>query len=465
MSEYTPEQLSEYISKIFNAVLSTKNISSTYIVLIAFASLFVDAYDQAGISFAISSYTNYFSYVSSWLQSFGLSSIAIGAAVGSAIGGWLTDRIGRRSMFLVNMTLFTVAALLAGISTNIFEFSAFRIALGFAVGADTATGFAYIFEYLERNQRLKWSNYWQLAWYPMYLATIGFLIVPYFLITGSLTDPFLWRVVMFVGAGLGLILLILRSRMPESIMWEAYRGRIGTAKRLLMEKYGIIVDVPNVDQVVKRPARSLRSLFKVYRSEKWKVLLFAIIGAQAINLSFYSYGYFFPYLITILGFKGSIAKIEADSVVYAAGVVGGFLSGALTLKIGTKRLWEIGAWGMAGSVTLDALTYAFHLPLDIFVAGTTLYIFFESLCVSNLITTINASYSVEERGTATGWYYFWAKIASIVGLAGGLTYLNAVRLSTMIFYVVILSVAALIGLLVEDATKITPPELQAVRAK
>jgi len=77
MSEYTPEQLSEYISKIFNAVLSTKNISSTYIVLIAFASLFVDAYDQAGISFAISSYTNYFSYVSSWLQSFGLSSIAI----------------------------------------------------------------------------------------------------------------------------------------------------------------------------------------------------------------------------------------------------------------------------------------------------------------------------------------------------------------------------------------------------
>jgi len=58
-------------------------------------------------------------------------------------------------MFILNMIFFTIMAILGVLSTNICELLFFRTLLGFALGADTATGFACIFEYIEKSQRVQ----------------------------------------------------------------------------------------------------------------------------------------------------------------------------------------------------------------------------------------------------------------------------------------------------------------------
>jgi len=199
MSSYSREDIERGIAKIYETVLSTKNITAKYIVILALASLWLDAYDFAAISFATASLKNTFPNVPNILLSFAIGSIQLGAVIGAVAGGWLNDRIGRRNMFILNMILFTVMAVLAGLSTNIYELTAFRGLLGFALGADTATGFAYIFEYLEKSQRLFWSNLWQLQWYIMYLVTIAFILTPFYFVTHTLSSPLLWRVIMIIG--------------------------------------------------------------------------------------------------------------------------------------------------------------------------------------------------------------------------------------------------------------------------
>jgi len=174
------DQIENGIKEIYNTVLSTKNITARYIAILALASLWLDAYDFAAMSFAVASLKNTFPNVSSLLLSFAIGVIDLGALFGAIVGGWLNDRIGRRDMFILNMILFIFMAVLGGFSTNIYELTVFRGLLGFALGADTATGFTYIFEYLEREQRLFWSNLWQLQWYIMYLVTIGFILLPFY---------------------------------------------------------------------------------------------------------------------------------------------------------------------------------------------------------------------------------------------------------------------------------------------
>jgi len=423
MSSYSREDIERGIAKIYETVLSTKNITAKYIVILALASLWLDAYDFAAISFATASLKNTFPNVPNILLSFAIGSIQLGAVIGAVAGGWLNDRIGRRNMFILNMILFTVMAVLAGLSTNIYELTAFRGLLGFALGADTATGFAYIFEYLEKSQRLFWSNLWQLQWYIMYLVTIAFILTPFYFVTHTLSSPLLWRVVMIIGGPLALIILLLRSKIPESVLWLAYQGKLSSAKRILKQTYGIdLPDVPDVDVKIREVGRGFKSAFSIFKSNKWRELVYSFNGNFEQSFIFYTFGFYIPYILLALKLAGPLATIEASAILYSGGVIGGYLTAWLTPRIGTKSQYVIGAVGEGISVGLIALTYILKLPLSFFVLFSFLFYFFHVIGpASQGMTSINAFFGTRERGTAAGWGYFWVKLAAVLGLIIGLS--------------------------------------------
>lgn len=423
MTEYSKEEIEKGIEKIYNTVLSTKNITAKYIIILALASLWLDAYDFAGITFAVTSLKNTFSDVPNVLISLAIGSIQLGAVIGAVAGGWLNDRIGRRNMFILNMILFTIMAILGGLSTNIYELTIFRGLLGFALGADTATGFAYIFEYLEKNQRLFWSNLWQIQWYIMYLVTIGLILTPFYFISHSLTTPILWRVIMIIGGPLALIILLLRSRIPESVLWLAYQGKLATAKRILKQTYGIdLPDVPDVDAQFREVARGFKSAFSIFRKSKWRELIYSFNGNFEQGFIFYTFGFYVPYILLSLKLVGPLATLEASAILYLGGVIGGYLTALLTPRIGTKSQYVIGAIGEGASVGLIALTYILHLPLSFFVIFSFLFYFFHVIGpASQGMTSINAFFGTKERGTAAGWGYFWVKLAAVIGIVIGLS--------------------------------------------
>lgn len=415
------EQIENGIKEIYNVILSTKNITAKYIVILALASLWLDAYDFAAMSFATASLQNTFPTASSLLISFSIGVIDLGALFGAIIGGWLNDRIGRRNMFILNMILFIVMAILGGLSTNIYELTVFRGLLGFGLGADTATGFTYIFEYLEKSQRLFWSNLWQLQWYIMYLFTIGFILVPFYFIEHSLTTPLLWRIIMIVGGVIAAIILGFRSRIPESVLWLAYQGKLATAKRIIKKTYGIdLPNVPDIDVIIRPVGRGIKSAFSIFKRSKWRELVYSFNGNFEQSFIFYTFGFYIPYILLALKLVGPLATLEASAILYAGGVIGGYLTAWLTPRIGTKSQYVIGAIGEGTSVGLIALTYILHLPLQYFVLFSFLFYFFHVIGpASQGMTSINAFFGTAERGTAAGWGYSWVKLAAVIGLLIG----------------------------------------------
>src|SRR5882724_3912528 len=69
-----------------------------------------------------------------------------GALVGSLIGGWLSDKIGRRVMFLSTMIMFIILALVQAFVTSVGLLVVVRLFLGIPLGSDISNGYTYIME-------------------------------------------------------------------------------------------------------------------------------------------------------------------------------------------------------------------------------------------------------------------------------------------------------------------------------
>jgi len=84
-----------------------------------------------------------------------------GALIGALLGGWLSDKIGRRVMFLVTMVLFIVLALAQAFVPNVTWLIVIRFLLGIPLGSDISTGYTYIMESMAKGEREVMGNRWQ----------------------------------------------------------------------------------------------------------------------------------------------------------------------------------------------------------------------------------------------------------------------------------------------------------------
>ena len=459
---YSKEEIEEGIKKIYRVVLQQAGITPYYVIGLAMASWFVDAYDFSALSLGAASFKATFPWMSSWLFGFAMSSVQIGATVGALLGGWLTDRLGRRTMFILNMILFTIMAIGAGLAPDPYTFSAFRIALGFALGADIVTSFTYIFEYLEVRRRLVFSNSIDAWWFGSVVFAALFIYLPLYYVLHTLTSHWFWRITMFVGGVAAFIIFLLRSKMPESVLWLAYQGKLATAKRIIKQVYGIdLPDVPDVDVELRKVARGFRSFFRIFRRSKWKELVSCFVGSFEGAFEYYSWGFYFPYIILVFAHLGAISTIVASTIMNIAGLIAGVVTALLTLRLGTKNLYVIGAFGTGLSMLAAAFVLpAKILPLIILFASTFLFLHVIGPMGSQTFTMINAYFGPSERGTAGGWNYFFTKLAAVISAFWAPTLFATIGvINTLYALSAFAIVTAIIGLvLAPDARTYRPEE-------
>ena len=68
----------------------------------------------------------------------GATSYLAGAVLGALFFGYLTDRLGRRKLFLVTLATYSLATLATALSWNFWSFALFRAITGFGIGGEYA---------------------------------------------------------------------------------------------------------------------------------------------------------------------------------------------------------------------------------------------------------------------------------------------------------------------------------------
>ena len=148
--------------------------------------------------------------------------LLLGAAVGAAVGGRLSDALGRRRMILLLAIIFFIGTMGCVLSPNYEVLVFFRFVLGLAVGGASVTVPVYLAEIspYERRGSLVTRNEFMIVFGQFLAFAINAII---YNIWGD--NDVVWRYMLLVAVLPAFVLFFGMLRMPESPRWLVHKGR------------------------------------------------------------------------------------------------------------------------------------------------------------------------------------------------------------------------------------------------
>ncbi|MDQ6936065.1 MAG: MFS transporter [Actinomycetota bacterium] len=331
-----------------------------------------------------------------------------GACVGALFFGHLTDRLGRKKLFMMTLAVYTVATVLTAFSGNPMWYFIFRFFTGAGIGGEYAAINSAIDELIPAKHRGRVDigingSFWVGA-------TIGSLLtIP--LLDPKLVAPGLgWRLAFGLGAILAVGILLVRRNVPESPRWLFIHGREDEADGIVSqiesdvaESSGESLPSPE-DEITIRQRKSIgfvtiaKTAFQVY--PKRTVLCLALFIGQAFlyNAFFFTYG---DALGNLLGVKQTGWYLAAFAV---SNFAGAFLLGRLFDTVGRVKM-------IAGTYMLSGLllvVVGFMLgsltAVTLTIAGMVIF-FFASAGASAAYLTASEVFPMETRALAIAFFY------------------------------------------------------------
>ncbi len=335
-----------------------------------------------------------------------------GACAGALLFGQLTDRFGRKRLFMVTLGVYLLATSLTALSFSPLWFFVFRFFTGFGIGGEYSAINSAIDELIPAKHRGRVDisingSYWGGAVGGALLAVVA-------LNTQNLPIDVGWRLCFALGAILGVVVLLVRRNVPESPRWLFIHGREREAERIVSsieqevrEQTGEQLEEPHGSiRVHQRRAIPLtlivRSVATMY--PRRTVLGLALFASQAFlyNAVLFSLGYmlktFFgvagadePYYIAVFAVGNLLGPLLLGRFFDTLGrkpmIAGTYLLSGVLLLI-TGWLFKEGDFGTAG-----------------FVAALCVVFFFASAGVSAAYLTVSEIFPLETRALCIAVFY------------------------------------------------------------
>jgi MFS family permease len=337
-----------------------------------------------------------------------------GACLGALFFGQLTDRWGRKKLFMITLAVYLVATVLSAFSMNAIYLYVMRFFTGAGIGGEYAAINSAIDELIPAKYRgrvdLAINGSFWLG------ATAGAVLSIPLLDTSLFPVDVGWRLAFALGAVLGIGILVVRRTVPESPRWLFIHGReeeaeriVGDIERQVEEETGRRLAEPR-DSITIRQRRSIgfrliaRSVFTLY--PKRSVLCFALFVGQAFlyNAFFFTYG-------TVLTTFDFVLIDAADVGYYVAAFaisnfLGALLLGPLFDSIG--RITMISGTYILAALLLAATAFLFNAEALTAVTLTgmgMLTFFFASAGASAAYLTVSEIFPMETRALCIAFFY------------------------------------------------------------
>ncbi|HME85628.1 MAG TPA: MFS transporter [Roseiarcus sp.] len=376
------------------------------------ASILVEAWDLYGIAFVLIFIRDQY-HPSPLLLGLAAAGTQGGAVIGALLGGWLSDKLGRRLMFLATMVLFIVLALAQAFVSSVVTLAVIRLFLGVPLGSDIATGYTYIMEMMPKGQREVMGNRWQFMFAVGQVLTLA--VIALFLIL-NLNHELIWRVTLGLGAVPALVILILRHDLPETAVWLVRQGRFREAKEVATRMYDDRLDMlPDQDVNVTKP-RPTAFLADIKQDPiRWRATLYGWIACFAQGSEFSTFAFYLPVLFVMVGVSSVLGTTVVTMALYVIAAISGWVGPLLTPKIGQRGI-SIAGFGIVfvSLLVAAAALYTGAKAVLPFAAAAMLWGHYWD--ASNCMTIPSVVAKPEYRGTASGFAYIFVKLPSFLAI-------------------------------------------------
>jgi MFS family permease len=353
------------------------------------------------------------------------SSYLLGAVLGAFFFGRLTDRLGRKKLFTITLAVYLLATAATSLSWDAWSFVAFRFLTGAGIGGEYSAINSTIQELVPARYRGQLDLTINGSfWVGAALGAGGSLV----LLDPRVIDPaFGWRLAFFIGATIGLVILVMRIWIPESPRWLVTHGFARQAdvvvRGIEAQFTGRRVADGTYNKVRLRPrshtplGEVARTLFSTYRRRTLVGL--SLMVAQA----FFYNAIFFTYALVLTDFFGTPANAVGWYILpFAAGnVLGPLLLGRLFDTVGRKTMIA-STYALSGILlAVTALLFSRGL-LDArtLTLAWMIVFFFASAAASAAYLTVSEIFPLEIRALAIAFFY--AVGTAVGGIAGPLLF-------------------------------------------
>ncbi len=214
----------------------------------------------------------------------------IGIMVGAVVFGFLSDRYGRRPMFIITLLWYAFFTVACAFSRNIWLFIFFRFMAALGIGGEYTAISSAVVEFVPRRTRGKIDAFIMSLWPIGAIASALLVMFALKLFPSDIA----WRVGFLLAVVLAVFALIIRRYVPESPRWLIGKKRFKEAEKtivsietLVMEKKGL-KELPAVKSVVVYPgARSMwRQTGELFTQYPWRVGLGAALNFSQVALGY-----------------------------------------------------------------------------------------------------------------------------------------------------------------------------------
>jgi MFS family permease len=346
-----------------------------------------------------------------------------GQVIGALVFGRLSDRLGRRKLFILTLAIYLIGSGIAGFAQDFWFLAAFRFVAGLGIGGEYAAINSAIDELIPS----KYRGHVDIAINGTYWggAALGAFANIYLLDTSIFAENIGWRIGFFLGPVLGIAIIFLRRHIPESPRWLMTHGREDEAERTVSQIEESVEKstghrLPDVDD---SKAMTVTPLDKVGFLTIARVLLKqyptrTLVGAtMMITQAFLYNAIFFTYALVLTNFFG--LKTSETSIYFFPFAIGNLL-GPIILG----RFFD--TWGRRQMIFLTYLVSGLVLATSAFlfradaISATVQVVFwcvsffFASAGASSAYLTVSEIFPLELRSQAISYFFALAQIFGAV---------------------------------------------------
>jgi MFS family permease len=349
----------------------------------------------------------------------------IGEVIGALFFGRLSDKLGRRNLFMITLGVYLVGSGLTAITPAGGKWFLFlygtRVIAGMGIGGEYAAINSAIDEMIPARFRGRVDlavngTYWAGA----LIGTVVTLVL-----LNNLAPDTSWRLAYAVGPALALIIIFVRRHLPESPRWQIMHGREEGAEASIAEieqdvaaTRGELPPVPDDQAIEIRPTEQigylalLRVLFSHYPSRAIYGAILMITQSFLYNAIFFTYG-----LVLEFFFNVKPTSTPYYFMAFAAGnLLGPLVLGHLFDTIGRRKMIS-GTYLIAGVLLV--------ITAQLFKAGTlnattqtlcwSVIFFFASAGASAGYLTVSEIFPLEVRAKAIAVFFAIAQCFGFLG--------------------------------------------------
>ncbi|QFY02911.1 MFS transporter [Bacillus cereus] len=350
-----------------------KEISKRKLLGIAGLGWLFDAMDVGMLSFVMVALQKDWGLTSQemgWIGSIN----SIGMAVGALIFGILSDKIGRKSVFIITLLLFSIGSGLTALTTTLAMFLVLRFVIGMGLGGELPVASTLVSESVEAHERGKivvlLESFWAGGW--LIAALISYFVIP----------KYGWEVAMVLSAVPALYALYLRWNLPDS---------------------------PRFQKVEKRPS-VIENIKSVWSGEYRKATIMLWILWFCVVFSYYGMFLWLPSVMVLKGFS-LIKSFQYVLIMTLAQLPGYFTAAWFIERLGRKFVLVTYLIGTACSAYLFGVADS----LTVLIVAGMLLSFFNLGAWGALYAYTPEQYPTVIRGTGAGMAAAFGRIGGILG--------------------------------------------------